>query len=94
MRFPIIFLTRVDGNGQIVFAWGDRAIVSCPVCAIGVIGFIEIEHHDAAGHFVYRAVDVTASAVGVDTAGRIGEGNEKVVARGSILHQCLRLVDH
>ena len=69
-------------NGQIIFRRRNRAIVSRCVSATWVIGLIEIQHQDAAGHFVYRAVDVTASAVGVDTAGRISEGNEKIVARG------------
>ena len=85
MPLPIIFLSRVDRHGQIVFARGDWAIVSCRVGAIGVIGLIEIQHQPVALDIVYHAVDVTASAIAVDAAGRIGEGNKKIVAGGWFL---------
>ena len=86
MRLPIILLSRLDRHGQIIFTRGDWAIVSYRISAIGVIGFIEIQYQDTVLYIVYRAVDVTASAITVDTAGRISEGNEEIVARSCFLH--------
>src|ERR1700748_2586723 len=82
MRFPIIFLSRLDRHRQLIFTRGYWAIIAFGVWTIGIIGLIEIQHQAATPDIAYRAVDVTACSITIDAAGRICEWNEKIVARG------------
>jgi hypothetical protein len=77
MRLPIIFLSRMDRHGQIVFARWDRAIVTRRIGAIGVIRLVEIQYQLAAMNITYLAVDITACSITAGAAGCIRKGTKR-----------------
>jgi len=67
--FPVILFPRLDGDRQVVVFWRHRTIITGCVCAVGVIGFIEIQCHPIAVNVGERTVDIPAGAVGIEGAG-------------------------